>query len=204
MSNYMPPKPILAKGIKIYTVIALCFWLLMMCVGFSAGDTTIDYNYDGIVDYKDKFIRAGDDVEEEMTFLFVGLPLVIFCPTLGFGLRYFIQLYDYKLAQNNYPKYLKRLEKRQSIERERQLEKEDEIRIERNIIERERQEAIQSQEADAPWTVRYSTSPCPHCGHYKVRYAKWEDKSISVAFWGVASSKLGTNYKCEHCKRMWE
>lgn len=204
MSDCMPPKPEFSKGIKIYTIIALCFWFLMFCVGFSAGDTTIDYNHDGVVDYKDKFIRNGDDVDEQMTFLFVGLPLVIFSPTLGFGLRYLIQLYDYRLAQTNYPKYLERqiklAERQLAIAKERELEK----RLEQIDIDAEYQAAIQSQNATEPWAVRYSTSPCPHCGHYKVRYAKWEDKSLSVAFWGVASSKLGTNYKCEHCKRMWE
>lgn len=74
---------------------------------------------------------------------------------------------------------------------------------EENVIERERIAAIASQKSTEPWAVRYCTSPCPYCGHYKVRYAKWEDKSLSVSFWGIASSKIGTNYKCEHCKRMW-
>lgn len=74
---------------------------------------------------------------------------------------------------------------------------------EENVIERERIAAINSHNATEPWAVKYSTSPCPYCGHYKVRYAKWEDKSMSIAFWGIASSKIGTNYKCEHCNRMW-
>lgn len=74
---------------------------------------------------------------------------------------------------------------------------------ERKIIEQERQTAIWSNEAGAPWQVRYATYPCPYCGHYKVRSAKWEDKRMSVAFWGAASSKIGTQFKCEHCNRMW-
>lgn len=64
--------------------------------------------------------------------------------------------------------------------------------------------AIKSQQSTEPWAVRYMTSPCPYCGHYKVRCAKWEDKRNSVAFWGIHSSKIGTNYKCERCGRMWE
>ena len=71
-------------------------------------------------------------------------------------------------------------------------------------IQKEYEEAVASQKNSAPWAIRYSTSPCPYCGHYKVRSAKWEDKSLSVAFWGIASAKLGTNYKCEHCNHMWE
>lgn len=71
-------------------------------------------------------------------------------------------------------------------------------------IEREREQAIESQNQTTPWAKKYMTSPCPYCGHYKVRWAKWEDKQMSVAFWGGASSKIGTNYKCEHCGKMWE
>ena len=71
-------------------------------------------------------------------------------------------------------------------------------------IEIERKNAIASQNQTEPWAKKYMTSPCPYCGHYKVRWAKWEDKQMSVAFWGGASSKIGTNYKCEHCQRMWE
>lgn len=83
-------------------------------------------------------------------------------------------------------------------------EKRKEYNSEENVIERERLAAIASQRSSEPWAIRYSTSPCPYCGHYKVRYAKWEDKSMSVAFWGIASQKLGANFKCEHCTRMWE
>lgn len=72
------------------------------------------------------------------------------------------------------------------------------------IIQREKEAAIFSQRPDAPeWEIRYSTHPCPGCGHYKVRYSNWDDKRISVAFWVAASDKLGKNYKCDHCGRMW-
>lgn len=70
-------------------------------------------------------------------------------------------------------------------------------------IGKEYEEAVESQKAGAPWAKRYSTHPCPHCGHYKVREAAWNDKRYSVAFWGAASSKIGTCYKCDHCGNMW-
>lgn len=70
-------------------------------------------------------------------------------------------------------------------------------------IELERQQAERSQSAGEPWTVRYATYPCPYCGHYKVRAATWNDKWLSVNFWGIASSAIGKTYKCEYCKRMW-
>lgn len=52
--------------------------------------------------------------------------------------------------------------------------------------------------------VRYLDNPCPYCGAYQVKYAKWSDKRMSVAFWGFFSSKLHRNYKCENCGKMWE
>ena len=56
----------------------------------------------------------------------------------------------------------------------------------------------------APWETKYYNYPCPYCGLYKVRPAKWEDKRLSIAFWGaLASSKTGARYKCEACNRMW-
>ncbi len=50
----------------------------------------------------------------------------------------------------------------------------------------------------------YLDSPCPYCGAYRVRYAKWEDKQMSVAFWGFFSHKLHSKYKCDKCKQMWD
>lgn len=74
---------------------------------------------------------------------------------------------------------------------------------EQQKIQHEYLEAVESQKAGEPWRIRYATDPCPYCGHYKVRSAKWEDKQLSVAFWGVASGKLGKSFKCEHCGKMW-
>lgn len=58
--------------------------------------------------------------------------------------------------------------------------------------------------SSAPWDTKYYNYPCPYCGKYKVRTAKWEDKQFSTAFWGLFSQKLHSNYKCDNCKRMWE
>ena len=71
------------------------------------------------------------------------------------------------------------------------------------IIDFEYQQAMASQNLTEPWSKRYELSACPHCGHYKVREANWDDKRISVAFWGAASSKIGKSYICDHCGRMW-
>lgn len=57
---------------------------------------------------------------------------------------------------------------------------------------------------NAPWNKKYLSHPCPYCGSRKVRYAKWDDKGFSVAFWGFFSHKLHSNYKCDNCGEMWE
>ena len=53
-------------------------------------------------------------------------------------------------------------------------------------------------------STHYLDNPCPYCGSYQVRYAKWQDKQMSAAFWGFFSPKLHSNYKCEKCGKMWE
>lgn len=55
----------------------------------------------------------------------------------------------------------------------------------------------------APWDTVYYNYPCPYCGKYKVRSAKWDDKAFSAAFWGVYSYKLHCRFKCDNCKEMW-
>ena len=75
---------------------------------------------------------------------------------------------------------------------------------EQKQINREYIQAVESHNSPEPWATRYATEPCPYCGHYKVRYAKWEDKRLSVSFWGSHSLAIGKNYKCEHCGKMWE
>ena len=122
--------------------------------------------------------------------------VIFYLPPIWYFAYFFRKLNDYHFAQKNYPEYLNREIKK--------LEKQIAIKeAEEETINAELQMAIQSQNATEPWAVRYMTSPCPYCGHYKVRYAKWDDKSLSVAFWGIASSKIDTNYKCDHCKHMW-
>ena len=105
---------------------------------------------------------------------------------LYFSTSYLNRYLAYDLAKNNFEEYTRQ------------------VNEELNKLNEEYQLAIQSQKSIEPWAIRYSTSPCPYCGHYKVRNAKWEDKSLSVAFWGIHSEKIGTNYKCEYCSRMWE
>lgn len=85
-------------------------------------------------------------------------------------------------------------EKTKKVERERK----------QNELQQEYESALRSQQSDAPWDTKYFTSPCPHCGHYKARYIKWEDKRNSIYFWGRLSGKIGKNYICDNCKWTWE
>lgn len=122
--------------------------------------------------------------------------LFLLFPIIIYAIAYVALLNNYKLAQTDYPKYVMKVKAnkaRQEAEKAR----------EKATLEAEYNAAVLSQKRSEPWAVRYSTSPCPRCGHYKVRHAKWEDKSMSIAFWGMASSTIGKNYKCEHCGRMW-
>lgn len=134
-------------------------------------------------------------------YIFMGLLLgAIFI--LG-GIGFFEDNKDkYELARSDFDEYRRRIIARQDAVAESKSP-ETKQRIRQQQIELERIQAENSQRASEPWTVRYATYPCPYCGHYKVRAAKWEDKQVSVAFWGIASSKIGKNYKCEFCKRMW-
>ena len=79
----------------------------------------------------------------------------------------------------------------------------------RRLAIRQRLEAEKRKRTDqmvnkAPWDTQYYNHPCPYCGAYKVRAAKWDDKGFSVAFWGAFSYKLHCHYKCDNCKKMWE
>ena len=128
--------------------------------------------------------------------IFEPVVVFLFFPIMVYVIAHVALLNNYKLAQTDYPKYVMKVKAAKARQ-------EGEKAREKAALEAEYNAAVLSQKRSEPWAVRYSTSPCPHCGHYKVRHAKWEDKSMSVAFWGMASSTIGKNYKCEHCGRMW-
>ena len=60
-----------------------------------------------------------------------------------------------------------------------------------------------SKKEPAPWDIVYMEHACPYCGKKKVRYAKWDDKMFSTAFWGFYSYKLHCSFKCDECGKMW-
>lgn len=136
--------------------------------------------------------------------------IIFFTFFLLAGIGFFEEkLDDYKLARSDFEAYKRKVIAKQDADaRKKEIaarEKDPETirKRQQEMIEMEYRKAVASQQASEPWTVRYSTHPCPYCGHYKVRYAKWEDKQLSVAFWGAASSAIDKHYKCEYCKKMW-
>lgn len=180
MSVTMPPKPKFSKKFLIYLIISVGILVFLL---LKDGPVMIEYIIDSFI---------------TLIVIFDVLPLAVY-------LFFFIpKCMDYHLAKTNFPKYVKEQEELQRRKAEYNRQQQIENERKQKIIEQERQFAIASQQNDSPWAIKYCTYPCPHCGHYKVRYAKWEDKKASVAFWGIHSSKLGTNYKCEHCGEMWE
>lgn len=84
----------------------------------------------------------------------------------------------------------------------RRMDVKKQMEAERHLAESRRR--IEQMSSRAPWDTKYYSHPCPYCGSYKVRAAKWDDKGFSVAFWGVFSPKLHCRYKCDNCKKMWE
>lgn len=48
-----------------------------------------------------------------------------------------------------------------------------------------------------------STPRCPHCGSTNVERISTLDRAVSVGMVGLASGKIGKQYKCENCKHMW-
>lgn len=44
---------------------------------------------------------------------------------------------------------------------------------------------------------------CPVCGSHRVRKITEGDRAISVANYGLASSKIGKQYECDSCMHKW-
>ena len=44
---------------------------------------------------------------------------------------------------------------------------------------------------------------CPRCGRTDTRRIGNINRATSVAFWGLASSKIGKQYECYNCKHKW-
>ncbi len=54
-----------------------------------------------------------------------------------------------------------------------------------------------------PVTTQTSKIICPVCGSHNVERITTIDRGFSVAMVGLASGKIGKQYKCKNCKHMW-
>ena len=48
-----------------------------------------------------------------------------------------------------------------------------------------------------------NTPRCPTCNSTDIKKIGGVDRAFSVAFWGLASSKIGKTFKCNHCGYTW-
>ena len=116
----------------------------------------------------------------------------------GIALMIYISEYsEYEEAKNSPELYKQKQIEKAKREQERAVQKAQELQAEKEAAEL-------SQSNTAPWEKKYYTYPCPYCGHYKVRYANWDDKKMSVAINGYRhSTKVHKKYICDNCKHMW-
>ena len=123
----------------------------------------------------------------------IGLPPYVVIVYIASIIVFAIDWSKYSDNSKNSYQYYMNVEKKMAQSKEYAEKRAQEIKDEKYLVENKSPES---------WNP-YITKPCPHCGHYKVRYAKWDDKKMSVAFWGIHSQKIGKQYICDNCKNMW-
>lgn len=67
------------------------------------------------------------------------------------------------------------------------------------------QTAVPSTPTPAPAipTPQPTTPRCPTCGSTDIKKLDSLDRTVSTAVWGIASGKIGKQFKCRHCGYMW-
>lgn len=117
----------------------------------------------------------GDPIFYGWLFLLVGIAVVCFVIYL-----FAKQRERYNLAQTNFEEY------------------------QRTII-REQDEAIAAQkaQAEAERIRRLNAPKCPMCQSINIEKISTTSRAVSVATVGLASGKIGKQYKCKNCKHMW-
>ena len=68
-------------------------------------------------------------------------------------------------------------------------------------FEKYQQEVVKEQEYKA--IIEASKPKCPSCGSTNIQKITTTDRAVSVATVGLASGKIGKQYKCRNCKHMW-
>lgn len=57
--------------------------------------------------------------------------------------------------------------------------------------------------APTPAVSYDATSRCPICGSTDIKHIDSLDRALSAAMWGIASGKIGKQFKCRDCGHMW-
>ena len=92
-------------------------------------------------------------------------------------------------------------EKRIEEIRQQEIQKEECKRIEHNEWLKQK---AKSEQAAARRAAEQANAPrCPTCGSTDLKKIDAFDRAISVSFLGLASSKIGKTFKCNHCGYMW-
>lgn len=117
----------------------------------------------------------GDPVVHGVIDLIIGIGVLCFVIWL-----YVKQKERYNLAQTDFEEY------------------------QRTVI-REQDEMVARQKAQAEAErYRQMTAPkCPMCGSTNIEKISFTSRAISIATIGLASNKIGKQYKCKNCKHLW-
>lgn len=75
----------------------------------------------------------------------------------------------------------------------------------KDINQYEKEEEIRTERAKRQNQIRYDTEhpQCPLCGSRNTERITTANRVLSVATTGLASSKIGKQYKCNNCKHLW-
>ena len=68
-------------------------------------------------------------------------------------------------------------------------------------FEKYQQEIVKEEERNE--RIEALKPKCPSCGSTNIQKITTTDRALSVAMVGVASGKIGKQYKCKNCKHMW-
>lgn len=81
---------------------------------------------------------------------------------------------------------------------DKELEK---YNLAKSDFEKYQQEVVHKEELQA---LNEALKPrCPQCNSTNIQKISTTDRAVSVAMVGVASGKIGKQYKCKDCKHMW-
>ncbi len=122
--------------------------------------------------------------------LVIGVPVLLFVTYLDY--RMFMDMYREKT--DDWEKY-KEQRKENLIERYKSQAVTDTDRALQAVLYKMEQERKLEVEAKIP--------KCPMCQSTNIEKISTTSRSISVATVGLASSKIGKQYKCKNCKYMW-